>query len=45
MTNDLLAIFSTLLALGLCTVYMTRTRELARVKVIAKRSRRVSPRG
>ncbi|WP_284312795.1 hypothetical protein [Labrys miyagiensis] len=45
MTNDLLAIFSTLLALGLCTVYATRTRELARVRVIARRSRRLPPRG
>ena len=44
MTNDLLAIFSTLLAFGLCIVYAPRTRELARVKVIAKRSRRMPPR-
>ncbi|CAM5774745.1 hypothetical protein LMIY3S_04676 [Labrys miyagiensis] len=46
MTINLLAICSTLLALGLCSVFATRTRELARVKVVARsRSRHMPPRG
>jgi hypothetical protein len=43
MTMNMLALCSTLVAFGLCTVYATRPRELARVKVIA-RSRRLPPR-
>jgi hypothetical protein len=36
MTNNLLAICSTLLALGLCTAFAAKTRQLVRVKVVAK---------
>ena len=45
MTNNLIVVFSSLLVFGLCTVYSTRIRELARVKVVAKpRVRRPLPR-
>ncbi|WP_448949943.1 hypothetical protein [Labrys neptuniae] len=44
MMNNLLAVLSTLLAMGLCTLAVTSMRQPARVKVIARRNRRSSPR-
>jgi hypothetical protein len=44
MTINLLALCSTVLALGLSAGYAIRTREFARVKVVAKSRSRRAPR-
>jgi hypothetical protein len=41
MSNNLIAIFSALLALGLCSIFAASERELARVKVVARSRRRL----
>ncbi|WP_187829541.1 hypothetical protein [Labrys sp. KNU-23] len=44
MMNTLLAVLSTLLATGLCTLAVASMRQPARVKVVARHNRRSLPR-
>jgi hypothetical protein len=41
MTNNLIAICSALLAMGLCTAFAASKHELARVKVVARSRRQI----